>query len=154
MPRLSSPSTAGHEDLSEDLQEQVSAFVRAFGLHRPDLTPCGEPVTVSQAHALAELAVKGSCPQSELALALRLSKSTVSRLVDQLQESGWVERKRNASGDKRTVELRLTSNGRRVATRIGSARHDRMARLLARIPETERAVVLRSLSVLVEAARD
>ena len=27
----------------EDLQARLVAFVRAFGLHQPDETPCGSP---------------------------------------------------------------------------------------------------------------
>ncbi|MBD0355905.1 MAG: hypothetical protein ICV57_01860 [Rubrobacter sp.] len=30
-------------------------LVRAFGLHKPDETPCGQPVAVAGAHALMEL---------------------------------------------------------------------------------------------------
>ena len=80
------------------LEDRVAAFVRAFGLHRPDLTPCGEPVAVSQAHALGEMASTGPLAQWELAAALGLSKSTVSRLVGQLEERGWVVRDRSSEG--------------------------------------------------------
>ncbi len=37
------------------LPEQLIAFIRAFGLHRPEQTPCREPVSVAEAHALMEL---------------------------------------------------------------------------------------------------
>jgi hypothetical protein len=30
-------------------------LVRAFGLHKPDETPCGQPVAEAGAHALTEL---------------------------------------------------------------------------------------------------
>ena len=30
-------------------------MVRALGLHKPDETPCGQPVAVAGAHALMEL---------------------------------------------------------------------------------------------------
>jgi DNA-binding MarR family transcriptional regulator len=136
------------------LEDRVAAFVRAFGLHRPDLTPCGEPVAVSQAHALAEMASSGPLAQWELAAALGLSKSTVSRLVGQLEERGWVVRDRASEGDARVVALQLTPAGCAMADRIAGARRERMARLLARLPEDEREGVLHTLNVLVEAARD
>src|SRR4051794_18147808 len=136
------------------LEDRVAAFVRAFGLHRPDLTPCGEPVAVSQAHALAEMASSGPLAQWELAAALGLSKSTVSRLVGQLEERGWVVRDRASEGDARVVALQLTPAGGAMADRIAGARRERMARLLARLPEDEREGVLHALNVLVEAARD
>lgn len=75
-----------------DLQEAVARFVRAFGLHQPDQTPCGRPIPVSEAHALGELARDGALRQSELSHRLRLEKSTTSRLVTQLINRGWAER--------------------------------------------------------------
>src|SRR4029450_7859839 len=75
-----------------ELQEAVMAFVRAFGLHRPDETPCRTPVPPSEAHALTVLAAGEPLTQTALAARLALRKSTVSRLVDQLAARGWVER--------------------------------------------------------------
>jgi len=76
----------------DDLQTRLVAFVRAFGLHRPDETPCGAPVPVSEAHALAVLAQLGPLTQSQLVRHLALRKSTVSRLVDQIVARGWAQR--------------------------------------------------------------
>lgn len=81
----------------DDLEERLIAFVRAFGLHQPDRTPCGEPISVSQAHALTELSVH-DLNQAELARRLRLDRSVVSRLADALEERGWLA----ASGIRRT----------------------------------------------------
>lgn len=36
-------------------QEQMIGLMRAFGLHKPDQTPCGQPVAVAEAHALMVL---------------------------------------------------------------------------------------------------
>lgn len=45
-----------HEQSAADaLQDQIVGFIRAFGLHQPDRTPCGQPVPVSEAQALHEL---------------------------------------------------------------------------------------------------
>jgi DNA-binding MarR family transcriptional regulator len=67
------------------LQEQLVALIRAFGLHRPDQTPCGQPVAVAEAHALMELAQGAPLSQNDLAARLQLEKSTVSRLVGILE---------------------------------------------------------------------
>ena len=68
------------------LQRRLIAFVRAFGLHKGDETPCGVPIPVSEAHALTALADAGAGgrSQTDLGRELGLTKSTVSRLVDQL----------------------------------------------------------------------
>lgn len=93
-----------------ELQEAVARFVRAFGLHQPDQTPCGQPVPVSEAHALGELARDGALRQSELAHRLRLEKSTTSRLVTQLINRGWADRT-PAPDDGRGVLVQLTPHG-------------------------------------------
>ena len=134
------------------LQEQIVALVRSFGLHRPDRTPCGRPVPVSEAHALMELAGGESLSQRDLALRLGLEKSTVSRLVSQLEERGWIDRARDP-GDGRALQVRLTPAGRRAAEELGEARRAKFVRLLERIPEDEREHVRRGVEVLVEAMR-
>jgi DNA-binding MarR family transcriptional regulator len=135
------------------LQDGVISFVRAFGLHRPDETPCGKPIPVSEAHALMELAKDDALTQTELGMRLRLEKSTVSRLVGQLLARGWLERERHP-GDGRAVLLHLTPGGRRAAAEIEQARRVRFASLLDRIPEEDRDQVVRALAVLAEALDD
>ena len=133
------------------LQGRIAAFVRTFGLHQPDRTPCGEPVPVSEAYALAELDRDGPMSQSTLAGRLRLEKSTVSRLVGQLINRGWVRRDKRA-GDGRVVWLELTGDGSRASGELAVARAARIGRLLRNIPADRRAVVLEALTLLVDAA--
>ncbi len=135
------------------LQDQMMVFVRAFGMLQSDRTPCGVAVPVSEAHALAELAREPRLSQQELGRRLRLEKSTVSRLVRQLDTRGWVERDGDEL-DGRMVRLSLTDQGGEVAADLASARSARFERLVAAIPEDQRRAVLSSLSVLVEAMHE
>lgn len=146
------------EEMSEPLPEQalqtqLMAFVRAFGLHRPDQTPCGQPVAVAEAYALMELTRSKHLSQTELAQRLKLEKSTVSRLVTILERREWITRTRNAH-DGRAVELRLTDEGQRVASQLAAARQAKFARILATIPEDQRTAVLDALHILTEASYD
>jgi hypothetical protein len=59
---MSDPAAAEHA-----LQNQFIAFIRAFGLHQPEQTPCGEPVSVAEAHALIELSLAEQLSQNDLA---------------------------------------------------------------------------------------
>ncbi|MGP3961134.1 MarR family winged helix-turn-helix transcriptional regulator [Nonomuraea sp. 3N208] len=136
-----------------ELQEAVGRFVRAFGLHQPDQTPCGRPIPVSEAHALAELARDGALRQNDLAHRLRLEKSTTSRLVTQLINRGWVERSA-APGDGRGVLVQLTAAGVTAAEQLAKARAARFSAILDRVPPGERADVLRALETLTEAMDD
>jgi DNA-binding MarR family transcriptional regulator len=134
------------------LQEQLIALIRAFGLHRPDQTPCGEPVAVAEAHALMELAHGAPLSQNDLTTRLQLEKSTVSRLVGILETRGWIGRVRSAQ-DGRARELHLTDTGRQIAADLAEARRSKFARVFAAIPESERGTVFESLQILVEAMR-
>jgi DNA-binding MarR family transcriptional regulator len=137
-------------DATAELQEQMIALVRAFGLHQGDRTPCGKPVSVAEAHALLELSRHMPLAQRDLAAWLRLEKSTVSRLVAQLEQRGWVARERSAV-DQRVLLLSLTPDGRRIAGELAEARRARFERLLAAIPQQQREAVQQALTTLVEA---
>jgi DNA-binding MarR family transcriptional regulator len=96
---------------------------------------------------------KGVQSQSELAALLRLERSTVSRLVQQLERRGWLDRDR-APGDGRARLLRLTERGRRVADDIATARQAKFAALVEAIPPDERDAVLHAIDVLIGAMND
>jgi DNA-binding MarR family transcriptional regulator len=132
------------------LQDRLAGFIRAFGLHQPEQTPCGQPIPVSEAHALIELARDAPFSQAELGRRLRLEKSTISRLVDQLAGRGWVARGRDLR-DGRAASLRLTPAGQQTAADLAAARRQKFAHLLAAIPESERDTVLHALTTITEA---
>jgi DNA-binding MarR family transcriptional regulator len=70
---------------------------------------------------------------------LGLTSSGTVRLVDRLQESGYVER---APGDDgRSTSVILTEPGREVAGRIGEARAEVLERALAVLTPDERAAL-------------
>ncbi len=125
--------------------------MRAFGLHRPDRTPCGAPLPVSEAHALLELGRHGPLSATELAKRLQLEKSTVSRIVAKLEGRGWVQRIRH-TGDGRVALLELTAAGHDAEVAIAEARRRRLATLLQRVPTAEREALLRALDTLVRAS--
>jgi DNA-binding MarR family transcriptional regulator len=132
------------------LQEQLIAFIRAFGLHRPEQTPCGQPVSVAEAHALMELSRGESLIQNVLAQRLKLEKSTVSRLISIMERKGWITRTPSAS-DRRALELGLTDAGQRVAIHLAEAREAKFAQLLAALPQVQHQMIRESLRLLVEA---
>ena len=106
---------AGRSDpKSKELAAAMVALVRSFGLHRPDETPCGQPVPVAEAHALMDLAAEGPLNHGELAARLRLEKSTVSRLVRQLEKRKWIKRT-PAVSDRRVIQIQLTLAGKAAA---------------------------------------
>lgn len=133
-------------------QDFVS-FIHSFGLLRTDTTPCGQPMSISTAHALCEL--RGGRPpsQSDLATRLGLTTSSVSRLVDQLETKGWANRFVDPDGtDSRVRLVGLTDPGSEVADQIIEARANRFAELLEAVPAGKRSNVLEALTLLKDAA--
>lgn len=135
----------------QEFADALVSFVRGFGLHRPERTPCGFDAGVAEAHALSELRT-GPLRQSELVARLGLTKSTVSRLVSVLVDRGWAGRD-VADDDGRRVNVRLTHAGRDAAARLSKARTRRMRALLDAVPAERRRQVIDTLELLQEAAR-
>jgi len=136
---------------AERLADAVVQFVRGFGLHRPERTPCGFDAGVAEAHALGELSA-GSLRQGDLAERLGLTKSTVSRLVANLVDRGWGQRCA-VDDDGRGVTVALTRTGRDAAARLRKARTRRMQALLDAVPAERRPDVLEVLTLLEAASR-
>jgi DNA-binding MarR family transcriptional regulator len=83
------------------------------------LRPLG--VTAAQADVILALRQTGPLSLKELGDLLVAEAGHPSRLVDRLVEAGLVERQ-TATGDRRRVELSLSSRGRRLEKRITRAR--------------------------------
>jgi DNA-binding MarR family transcriptional regulator len=137
---------------ADDLQQSFMSFVRSFGLLQPDRTPCGLELHVSEAHALAEIGASTDLTQQALAGRLCLRKSTVSRLIGNLVDRGWVTRAPDLS-DGRALVLTLTDEGADVAGRVRRSRTRRFEALLAEIPLKDQPGVVRAVQLLADAAR-
>ena len=141
------------ETKSEVLGQEFVALIHAFGVLRTDATPCGQPMSVSTAHAICELAAHGPVSQTELADRLGLEASSISRLVDQLNRKGWAQRAPDADhNDKRIRLVHLTELGRQAASQVSAARAERFGQLLDAIEESKRPQVLEALHLLKDAA--
>lgn len=138
---------------TDSFQDQIITLVRAFGWHRPASTPCGQPVPIAEAHALLELSKQDVLTQRELALRIKLQKSTVSRLVSNLEDRGWVDRRRN-DVDGRARDVFLTAMGKEAAVDLATARQAKMDRILAKISDDRRQAVGESLQILIEAIHE
>ncbi len=134
-------------------QERMVVLTRAFGWHRPGETPCGRSVPIAEAHALLELSRTPRLTQQELAERLNLQKSTVSRLVSNLHERGWIHRHR-CERDRRAYELSLSDSGTAAAADLAEARGKKMAGVLSQVPPSQRGHVLAALDTLIEAIHE
>ncbi|MCX6120151.1 MAG: MarR family transcriptional regulator [Ignavibacteriales bacterium] len=81
---------------------------------------------------------------SELATELKLTKPTVTVLVDKLTAKGYVKRVQSDK-DKRSQHLHLAKKGMKINT-IMEIAHERMAKILrSGLSETETAILIKLL---------
>lgn len=132
---------------AELLRAAMQTMLRRFGVLNPDQTPCGQPIPISQAHAITLLLERGNLRQVDLARALVLSASATSRLVDQLTRRGWLTRLADPA-DARAFRLALTAAGQGVATRADHASRRRFAQILAQVAPDQRNQVVTALELL------
>lgn len=132
-------------DVSDEFRHLLMEFIRRFGLLAGDQTPCGKPLPTSDAHALMCLRAAGEAGllQTVLAARLGLDKSTVSRLVVRLTESGHVTSA--VAADARARPIRLTRKGTRLAGEIEDASKRRFSALLEFVPALRRDHVIAAL---------
>jgi DNA-binding MarR family transcriptional regulator len=139
--------------LNLQLGQDFVGFIHSFGLLRSDTTPCGQPMSVSTAHALCELRTGPPLNQRDLAARLGLTTSSVSRLVDQLETKSWAQRAVDPeSSDSRVRLVVLTDQGHKIADQVLEARAKRFAELLEAVPKEKQSDVLEALTLLKEAA--
>lgn len=107
-----------------------------------------DALDLGQIDGLDLLAQVGACRMTDLADVLRVDRSTATRAVDRLVESGLAERRRSA-GDARVVEVVLTAEGRRRHDALVARRRDAMAHILAGFSGDERRTLADLLERLV-----
>ncbi|WP_025026788.1 MarR family winged helix-turn-helix transcriptional regulator [Caldalkalibacillus mannanilyticus] len=129
---------------------QMITIIRSLGLHHAERTPCGQPLSISEAHTIMELHKKKRLTQTELTQILQLEKSSVSRLLQQLERKGWLEREASAS-DQRVKLLKLSEKGENVAHRLDQSRKEKFDRIAANIPEEKLEQVVESMNILIRA---
>ncbi|MDQ6650613.1 MAG: MarR family transcriptional regulator [Actinomycetota bacterium] len=118
-----------------DLERALTQVVRRLSLLRPDFPPGLLPAGMDKAGyiALARLVETGSVRLSDLAAALLLDVSTVSRQVRALEDGGLIERTADPD-DRRASRLAATDRGRQVVSIVRAARHELLADVLADWP--------------------
>lgn len=137
---------------AEAFSDAFVRFVRSFGLLDADRTPCGAPMSTAEAHAITVLREE-RMSQRALGEFLNLTKSTTSRLVDQLMTRGWADRAADPT-DGRVQRVGLTEQGQRVAAEVSRRRAERLSTLLDKVPKAQRPAVIRALRLLEEAIHD
>lgn len=124
------------------LMRVVERVVRAFRVHS-----AGEPLSLAAGAALNTLASDGPLGVTPLARMQGVSQPAMTQLVDRLSADGLVERLQDGD-DRRSVQVALTSAGRRAVGERRARRTQRFERDLALLASAEWAAISAALPAL------
>lgn len=153
MPRSHESLRTEDESLAEDaraLEDAVSDLVRVYQFRDRDRICCHD-ISVTQCYALEALVERGAMRSSTLSEALRLDRSTTTRVVDALVRKSYVERTVDLE-DRRAVSLRATAAGRRLLARIRDGLVAQHAELLRDVTPASRAQTIDVIRRLAQRA--
>src|SRR4051812_4392162 len=130
----------------DELEKLAKTLVRVG----PD-DVCCEGLTPRQTAILRTLTEREGARIGDLAAAVELSPSAMTRVVEKLEAQGLVERVRGVGDDGRAAMVKITSAGREVRKRIDHLMQERTLAIVNAVPEEKRAVVLWAVKLLNEA---
>jgi DNA-binding MarR family transcriptional regulator len=109
---------------------------------------CG--ITLTQCHLLTEIGWAGAASLNTLSERLGVDKSTMSRNIDILVNSGLVSRTTDPD-NRRAVTIALTDQGRQLFQQIEASMTQFYETLFNALPADKRGQVLESLEYLLQA---
>jgi DNA-binding MarR family transcriptional regulator len=109
-------------------------------------------LTVSQSYCLRILYFRGAHTMSELAAELQVRLSTITGVIDQLEEKGLVERTDHPE-DRRSLRVRLTPSGRNLYRVAHEAFLSHLKPLLDSRPAADRERLIAFLVDIKESIR-
>lgn len=109
-----------------------------------------QPLNLSRAQwsVLAILSNHEGLSQSQISNQLEIEKSTVGRLIDQVEKSGWIER-RPIAGDRRQWGIYLTGQARQLLAQVERVVQDTRTEMMHGLSEEQR----KALSELLQAVK-
>lgn len=104
-------------------------------------------VSAPQVATLLALLDDGSMSPSQIAKKIMVESSTVTGIIDRLEQKGLVARTR-ISQDRRVITVELTEEGRRLAENAPPPIQQKIVKGLREIDESERAQIIQTLNRL------
>jgi DNA-binding MarR family transcriptional regulator len=134
MPRADDGTGFLIADVARLLRRRFAANLRATAVK----------LTLAQARALVYVSRQEGLRQVELAAVLEIQPITLARIVDQLDEAGLVERRKDP-GDRRAYQLYLRPAARPLLARIARASDEVRLRALRGLGARDSAALLAAL---------
>jgi DNA-binding MarR family transcriptional regulator len=104
-------------------------------------------ITAAQLNCLLALHENGPLPPSQIAKHMMVNSSTVTGVIDRLEQKGLVVRKRNSS-DRRIINVELTPDGQNMAQSAPPPIQQRVVDGLQKLSSEELDQIVHSLAKL------
>ena len=106
-------SASSQHDTNREIIFSIRRLIQARELYTKELSRTYQ-VSASQLNCILALYENGPLPPSRIAREMMVKSSTVTGVVDRLEQKGLVRRSRNSS-DRRVINVELTEAGTRLA---------------------------------------
>jgi DNA-binding MarR family transcriptional regulator len=143
------------ESATDELRQELTSlnrllvdFIMAANTLQPDRVRSGDDLSLAQGFMLMELGAHSPLSQRDLGERLGLGKSTVSRLISELDWLDLVERDRDPS-NHRFHRVCLTTKGQTAAARVTEGYFGRHSELLMTLTVEERHALRTGVSALL-----
>ncbi len=140
--------TADDDRLATELLRASRALV---GVAARSLAPLDGEVTLQQYRILVLLADRGPQRITDLAGALHLNPSSISRMCDRVESKGLTSRS-PAAESRREVTVALTPAGTDLLADVANRRLAELTRIVATVPEQSRATMTSAMAQFAAAA--
>ncbi|WP_032699463.1 bifunctional helix-turn-helix transcriptional regulator/GNAT family N-acetyltransferase [Pseudomonas syringae] len=134
----------------EQVRSASRTMVRELGFMRTTLA--GTRYSPSAVHTLLELGEHGALTSAQLVQELGLEKSSVSRMVAKLIQSGELEESRGEE-DGRTKQLSLTEQGKRTLEEIHAYGQMQVSSALVPLTQQEQQTIAQGLNAYAQALK-
>jgi DNA-binding MarR family transcriptional regulator len=112
-------------------------------------------ITGPQLRVLETIAQDGSLPLGELSRKMYLHPSTISGVIDRLEDKRYVARVRDSNtGDRRIINVQLTLKGKRLVSKAPNPIQGKMLYGLRKLKKGELNIIHQSVQKLVEIIED
>ncbi len=162
-PRASRPSSAAPRRRSRaavpaesDASDVLIALFNSVGELHDTLERIYRPARLNKQKFVVLTALARQAPEPSLATQLAgtagVTRSSMTTLLDDLEQRGWIERRRDVR-DRRAIQIRITDAGRALVDAAAAHFRDVCARLIQKTDTTQLAHVARRCEVLAKDAR-
>lgn len=136
------------DDLIREIVYLIRKLMQAEALYSKELDKKYR-VSAPQLATLRVLLHEGAVPPSQIARQIMVNSSTLTGVIDRLEQKGLVYRVRDVP-DRRIIRVSLTEAGRALAENAPPPVQVKMIKGMRRLEKTEREQIIQSLKKLVE----